>query len=188
MLEPYIATVTNPGLVASMRMRATNPGVWRSQNPEPPKIDSGTRYEPNHGQLGETTGWSVPVGHTATHAVIVPNGVPNETLPTFGLTGSTGFKGAAWTSTAFPLGDGRPDPSDYSTRFVGALIATDLIQYYEYTLDETTLRERIYPFVKDNALFYESYVVDDPKNKSLVTIPWGCAQEVCVCRNGGRLM
>ena len=49
--------------------------------------------------------------------------------------------------------------SDLGTRFIGGLLGTNLIQYWEYSRNMTTLREKIYPFVKDNAEFYLSYVV-----------------------------
>lgn len=162
MYLPYIATVTNPGLVATMRGRATNPGVW--------KDTSSSSLE-----------WTTQIGHTSSRAIIVPT--PPTGYPD--LSNSTGYKGAAWTSTAFPLGDGRPDPSDYGTRFVGGLVASDMIQYYEYTLDVDMLRDVIYPVVRDNAEYYRTYVRPDPRNSSLVYIPWGCAQEMCSCRNGG---
>ena len=56
-----------------------------------------------------------------------------------------------------PLGDNRLADSDLQTRFTGGLLSTNLIQYWEYGRNFTTLREKIYPFVKDNAEFYLSY-------------------------------
>eukprot|EP00756_Hemistasia_phaeocysticola_P003612 Hpha_TRINITY_DN12336_c0_g1::TRINITY_DN12336_c0_g1_i1::g.156056::m.156056 len=167
MYLPYIDVVANPGLLATMRGRATNPGVWKP---------AGASDELNGGWQ-----WTVPVGHTASNAIAVPAmGKPD-------ISDSKGFKGAAWTSTAFPLGDGRPDPSDYSTRFVGGLVATDLIQYYEYTQDRAVLESTVYPIVRDNAEFYISYVrpVDTSGASGEVYFPWSCGQEMCVCRNGG---
>lgn len=48
--------------------------------------------------------------------------------------------------------------------------------HYEYTLDETFLRRWAYPFMKKVALFYEDYLVPDPRPDSphygkLVTVP-----------------
>ena len=46
-----------------------------------------------------------------------------------------------------PLGDGRLADSDLQSRFSGGLLATNLIQYWEYSRNVTTLRDTIYPFV-----------------------------------------
>lgn len=62
-------------------------------------------------------------------------------------------------------------------------MATNLIQYWEYTQNLTTLRERIYPFVKDNAEFYLSYALQDSKGSLM--FPYSCAQEGCGCRDTG---
>lgn len=156
-----------------MRARATNPGVWRGRSHSDTAEEGGTGS-----RLG--SGWTAPVGHTPTYATLKPDDGAAYAYPD-----ATGFRGAAWTSTAYPLGDGRPCFSDFGTRFVGALVATDLIQYYEYTLDQAMLRSKIYPVVRDNAEFYSSYAVPDPENRSRVAFPWTCAQEACGCRNGG---
>ena len=80
-----------------------------------------------------------------------------------------------------PLGDNRMASSDLGTRFVGGLLATNLIQYWEYSRNLTTLREKIYPFVKDNAEFYLSYATKGSDGKLL--FPYTCAQEGCGCRD-----
>jgi hypothetical protein len=73
--------------------------------------------------------------------------------------------------------------SDLQSRFSGGLLATNLIQYWEYSRNLTTLREQIYPFVKDNAEFYLSYAVKGADGK--LQFPYSCAQEACGCRDAG---
>jgi len=51
-----------------------------------------------------------------------------------------------------------------------AWLAQHLWWRYEYSLDETFLRTRAYPFIKEVAAFYETYLVPDPQGR-LVTIP-----------------
>jgi hypothetical protein len=58
-----------------------------------------------------------------------------------------------------------------------------VIQYWEYSRNETTLREKIYPFVKDNAEFYLSYAEKGKDGK--LQFPYSCAQEACACRDAG---
>ena len=145
-----MASTTNPGAVATARLRAQNPGTW-----------------------GFAANWHSTVGKTVAGAVCNPDGCPNLT--------KTGFKGAEWPSAGMPLGDNRLADSDLQTRFTGGLLATNLIQYWEYSHNLTTLREKIYPFVKDNAEFYLSYTVPGPDGTLL--FPYSCAQEACMCRD-----
>ena len=150
-IHPVMASTTNPGAVATARLRATNPGTWNS---------------PSH--------WPGSVGRTVAGAVCNPS-CPNLT--------THGFKGAEWPAAAMPLGDGRLADSDLQSRFSGGLLATNLIQYFEYTHDLSVLRDRIYPFVKDNAEFYLSYAEKTQGGKLL--FPYSCAQEACGCRDAG---
>lgn len=143
---------------------ATNPGALatahlRAQNP-------GTWNRKPH--------WPGHVGATVPGAECVPE-CPNLT--------ATGFRGAEWPAAAMPLGDSRLANNDLQSRFSGGLLATNLIQYWEYTQNLTTLRERIYPFVKDNAEFYLSYAVQGRDGKLM--FPYSCAQEDCHCRDAG---
>jgi hypothetical protein len=80
-----------------------------------------------------------------------------------------------------PLGDGRLADSDLQSRFSGGILATNLIQYWEYSQDLTALRDKIYPFVKDNAEFYLSYAETGADGKLM--FPYSCAQEGCGCRD-----
>jgi len=121
-IHPVMASTTNPGAVATARLRAQNKGTW-DRHPH----------------------WPGRVGSTVPGAECDPE-CPNLT--------ATGFRGAEWPAAAMPLGDGRLANSDLQSRFSGGLLATNLIQYWEYTQNLTTLRELIYPFVKDNAEFY----------------------------------
>lgn len=82
----------------------------------------------------------------------------------------------------FPLGDGRPAPTDLMTRFIGGLVATPLIHYFEYSRDMKALKDFVYPVVRDNAEFYASYALSNGTGP--VTFPYTCAQEGCACRNG----
>ena len=149
-VHPVMASTTNPGAVATARLRATNAGTW-GRNPR----------------------WPGSVGHTSPGAVCLPDGCPNFT--------TTGFAGAEWPSAGMPLGDNRLADSDLNTRFIGGLLATNLIQYYEYSRNMTTLADTIYPFVKDNAEFYLSYATAGAGGT--LVFPYTCAQEACDCRD-----
>ena len=120
--------------------------------------------------------WPGLVGNTVAGAECDP-ACPNLT--------SIGFNGTEWSSAAMPLGDLRVADSDLQTRFVGGLLATNLIQFWEYSRNLTVLRDTIYPFVKDNAEFYLSYAQPGPNGK--LQFPFSCAQEYCSCRNGKRV-
>ena len=148
-IHPVMASTTNPGAVATARLRAQNPGTWN---------------RPSH--------WPGSVGRTVAGAACSP---ACDNLTT------TGFRGAEWPAAAMPLGDGRLAENDLQSRFSGGLLATNLIQYWEYSQNLTTLRERIYPFVKDNAEFYLSYASKGTDGKLM--FPYSCAQEACGCRD-----
>lgn len=149
-IHPVMASATNPGAVATARLRAQNPGTW-----------------------GHNVNWKSTVGRTVSGAVCLPDGCPNLT--------SSGFRGTEWPSAGMPLGDDRLADSDLNTRFIGGLLATNLIQYWEYSRNLSELAATIYPFVRDNAEFYASYAVRGP-NGTLV-FPYSCAQEACACRD-----
>eukprot|EP00040_Diaphanoeca_grandis_P034835 m.217461 g.217461 ORF g.217461 m.217461 type:complete len:1044 (-) comp33236_c0_seq11:690-3821(-) len=159
MMKPYVATVTNPAVLETMRQRATNPGVWDN---------------------AEDTHWPGTVGSTIGSTAC--NSLNNSGTCGPDLSHGKGYRGAAWPSTMFPLGDGRPAPTDLSTRFVGGLVATPLIQYFEYSRDLQMLKDVIYPVVRDNAEFYASFAIDDGSGP--ITFPYTCAQEACACRDG----
>jgi len=148
-IHPVMASSTNPGAVATARLRAQNPGVWNTPSQ-----------------------WHSTVGTTVAGAVCNP-ACPNLT--------TTGFRGTEWPSAGMPLGDLRMASSDLQTRFTGGLLATNLIQYYEYSRNLTTLREKIYPFVRDVAEFYLSYAEKGQDGK--LEFPYSCAQEGCACRD-----
>lgn len=160
LLSVYAATVTNPALVSTMQQRAATPSVWNS----PPSV-------PWPGKVGSVTGEAACSGSSDDVCHVASD-----------LNHTGGYAGAAWPSTAFPLGDGRPAPTDLATRFVGGLVATPLIQYYEYTRNISVLNSTVYPIVRNNADFYTSYAM--PYNSSMVYLPFTCAQEGCACRNG----
>jgi len=52
----------------------------------------------------------------------------------------------------------------------GAWLAQHLYDIYLYTLDEQFLRERVFPFMKEVALFYEDFLVEDESGQ-LAIIP-----------------
>ena len=150
-IHPVMASTTNPGAVATARLRASNPGVWN-----------------------RPAQWHQNVGVTVAGAVCKP-ACPNLT--------TAGFRGTEWPSAGMPLGDGRLASSDLQTRFTGGLLATNLIQYFEYSQNSTTLSRTIYPFVKDVAEFYLSYAEKGRDGKLM--FPYSCAQEGCACRDAG---
>ncbi|WP_242158866.1 glycosyl hydrolase family 95 catalytic domain-containing protein [Aestuariivivens sediminis] len=44
-------------------------------------------------------------------------------------------------------------------------------QHYEYTLDHTFLRERVWPALNEVALFYSDWLIEDPRDGFLVSAP-----------------
>jgi hypothetical protein len=146
-----MASTTNPGAVATARLRAQTPGTW-----------------------GQDVRWPGSVGHTVAGAPCYPDGCP-------GMAAGGGFRGAEWPSAGMPLGDGRLADSDLQTRFIGGLLATNLIQYWEYARNLTVLAQAVYPHVRDNADFYLSYATAAADGKLL--FPYSCAQEACACRD-----
>ena len=150
-IHPVMAFSTDPGAVATARLRAQNPGTFNRESD-----------------------WPGHVGSTVAGAVCMPNCSADAHM-------MGGFKGAEWPAAAMPLGDGRLAESDLQSRFSGGLLATNLIQYWEYSRNLTTLRDKIYPFVKDNAEFYLSYAEMGKDGKLM--FPYSCAQEGCGCRD-----
>jgi alpha-L-fucosidase 2 len=53
----------------------------------------------------------------------------------------------------------------------GAWMATHLWERYLFTLDQEFLRERAYPLLREAALFFVDYLVEDPKTKWLISGP-----------------
>ena len=138
-------------------MRAQNPGAWNASN----------GFSSWPGRVGDTVaGNDVLLGAGRVAAPPIT---------------TTGFKGMSWPSAGMPLGDGRLAARDLGTRFIGGLLATNLIQYWEYSQNMTELRSRIYPFVKDNAEFYLSYA--EKGSNGDLQLPYTCAQEACGCRD-----
>lgn len=181
LIMPYIATVTSPPVLETMRERSSTPGVWNDA--------------PNDH-------WPGTVGSVAGAASCPPVGNCNM-LRDLGHDG--GYRGANWPSTMFPLGDGRPAPTDLATRFIGGLVATPLIQYFEYSRDLEVLRDLVYPVVRDNAEFYASFAINQSNthesphlgngigisalggsmNSNPILFPFTCAQEAYVQLTAG---
>jgi hypothetical protein len=67
---------------------------------------------------------------------------------------------------------------DGGLRSVAAMAATPFVEYFEYTQDLTFLREQAYPFIREVALFYASYLTIDPATGKY-EVPLACAQEFC---------
>jgi len=53
----------------------------------------------------------------------------------------------------------------------GAWLALHLWEHYRFTLDEQFLRDRAYPIMKDAALFFTDFLVEDPKTGWLISGP-----------------
>ncbi|KAJ5453407.1 Alpha-L-fucosidase [Penicillium daleae] len=53
----------------------------------------------------------------------------------------------------------------------GLWLATHMIEYYEYTLDLKFLEQQAYPVLKQAAIFFLGYMVNDPRTGYLVTGP-----------------
>ncbi len=67
---------------------------------------------------------------------------------------------------------------DGAMRSVAAMAAAPYVEYFEHTQNMVFLKEEAYPFVKEVALFYASYLRLDP-NSGRYEVPHACAQEFC---------
>ena len=73
---------------------------------------------------------------------------------------------------------------DSSMRSTAAMTAQPFIDYVDYTGDKVFLKDRAYPYVREVALFYASYLRKDPAD-GLYGVPFGCSQELCNGRQSG---
>lgn len=64
-----------------------------------------------------------------------------------------------------------PKTSTGSWQDLGGWLAQHFWEHYMFTQDQEFLKERAYPFMKENALFYLDFMVKDPKTGWLVTGP-----------------
>lgn len=76
---------------------------------------------------------------------------------------------------------------DNSVRFEGALMAVPFVDYYEHTLNTTFLKTQAYPFLREMAEFYASYLRRNPSTDQY-GVPLACAQEGCAYRQLGKSM
>ena len=104
--------------------------------------------------------------------------------------GFGGFKGLEFPSAMGPF-EFQTFPLDNGDRFVGGLIATNLLQYFDATQDLTFLQSKLMPMLRGLADFYVSYAV--PSNSTIfgpfgvrhgapaseMSLPFTCGQEVC---------
>eukprot|EP00040_Diaphanoeca_grandis_P025184 m.139207 g.139207 ORF g.139207 m.139207 type:complete len:1138 (-) comp30045_c0_seq1:20-3433(-) len=72
---------------------------------------------------------------------------------------------------------------DAALRVTAAMTTQPFIDYYEHTMDQNFLKTTAYPFIKEVAKFYASYVVLNKQTKKY-HVPLACAQEVCSARQG----
>lgn len=63
-------------------------------------------------------------------------------------------------------------------RSVAAMAAQPFVDYYEHTLSHEFLRQQAYPFVREVALFYASYLELNAATGQY-EVPHACAQEFC---------
>eukprot|EP00041_Stephanoeca_diplocostata_P026806 m.729241 g.729241 ORF g.729241 m.729241 type:complete len:1225 (+) comp23048_c0_seq4:158-3832(+) len=73
---------------------------------------------------------------------------------------------------------------DSAMRSTAAMGAQPFIDYYDHTHDRDFLRAWAYPFVREVARFYASYVRFDNATQAY-EVPHACAQELCGQRQGG---
>jgi hypothetical protein len=100
--------------------------------------------------------------------------------------GTGGYRGAQMPCAMGPWSN-MVQWKDNSVRFEGALMAVPFVDYYEHTLNRTFLATQAYPFLKEMAEFYASYVWEDPASGEY-GVPLACAQEGCDYRQLGRSM
>jgi hypothetical protein len=72
---------------------------------------------------------------------------------------------------------------DSSMRSTAAMAAQPYIDYVDYTGNQTFMKETAYPYVREVAAFYASYLKRDVDG--LYGVPFGCAQELCSGRQSG---
>lgn len=53
----------------------------------------------------------------------------------------------------------------------GAFLMHNLYEYFEFTGDISTLREKIYPVMEESALFFTKYLIKDEKSGRYLTVP-----------------
>lgn len=63
------------------------------------------------------------------------------------------------------------------------MAAQPFIDYVDYTGNQTFMKETAYPYVREVAAFYASYLKRD--TDGLYGVPYGCAQELCSGRQSG---
>ena len=67
---------------------------------------------------------------------------------------------------------------DNAVRFEGALMAVPFVDYYDHTSDLDFLHRFAYPFVREQARFYASYLRLN-QTTARFDVPLACAQEGC---------
>lgn len=87
----------------------------------------------------------------------------DEENPENGFTANTQTTPFGWTCPGWSFDWG------WSPAAVPWLIQ-NIWEYYEYTLDEDVLREKIYPIMKEQAVFYSQILVED-ENGELISTP-----------------
>ena len=80
---------------------------------------------------------------------------------------SHGWKGAYYRVHIGPLPNGSADTSEHNQKSIGAWAATDMIMHYYYTLD-SAYANKIYPMLKQLAVFWESYLVKNGTKYDIV--------------------
>jgi len=74
-----------------------------------------------------------------------------------------GCRGIWYPIQTDPWGRGTPESMGWDVWIgAGAWLGMHLWQHYEYTMNRAFLAERVYPFLKDVAAFYEDYLVSYP--------------------------
>ncbi len=82
-----------------------------------------------------------------------------------------GCRGVYFPIQTDPWGRATPEARGWDVwTGAAAWLAQHLWWHYEYSGDKNFLRRRAYPFMKEVAAFYETYLVRDPKGR-LVTVP-----------------
>ena len=77
-------------------------------------------------------------------------------------------------------------PSWGATNTSAAWLCAHLYQHYKFTLDKEYLTD-IYPVMKEAALFFTDMLVEDPRNRYLVTAPTTSPENAFIMPNGKRI-
>lgn len=139
----------------------------------------------NMSKLRTGVNWSVG---GSPHSHSMGTGTADVTMSvsraSIGFPDPASFQGLSAPNSCGPFG-GQAFYTDWGNRWPAAMFAAPLVDWYMHTMNDTLLRETVYPWVTGVADFYASYAVQSPTNSSWLDLIPSCGQESCHQRTGG---